>query len=291
MAAVLALASALLYALKSVLQQKAAAAAPMEQSLKPGLLVHLASRPLWLAGTATDGLAFGLHFLALRFGSLTLVQPLLVTSLLFALPLGAAFSGMRVTSRHWIGAVEVCIGLVVFLLAASPEAGDAYGDGERWAVVGIGAAVIIGAILAFAPKEPGAARAAALAVAAGLSYAVIAGLLKATSEALDGGLGNALTSWEPYALAVSGALGLLLGQSAFQAGPLAASLPLLIALDPVASIGLGAVAFGEQLATGPVEIVLQVVALAIVITGVFTLGRSEAEMLTEASAPPPATPT
>ncbi|MGH9223574.1 MAG: DMT family transporter [Acidimicrobiales bacterium] len=288
MAAVLALASAFLYALKSVLQQKAAAAAPMKHSLRPGLLVHLAARPVWLAGTATDGMAFGLHFLALRFGSLALVQPLLVTSLLFALPLGAAFSGMQVTRRHWIGAVEVVVGLVVFLLAASPEAGDAYGSGSRWIVVGIGTTVLVGAVIAFAPKEPGPARAAALAVAAGVSYAVIAGLLKATSEALDGGLGSALTSWEPYALAVSGALGLLLGQSAFQAGPLGASLPLLIVLDPVASIGLGALAFGEQLATGPAALVLEVAALVVVIAGIFTLARSEAAMF--APTPPPANP-
>jgi len=288
MAAVLALASAFLYALKSVLQQKAAATAPQKHSLRPGLLVHLASRPLWLAGTAADGLAFVLHFLALRVGSLVLVQPLLVTSLLFALPLGTAFSGMALTRTHWLGASAVVVGLVVFLLAASPEEGDAYTSGARWLVVGIGTAILVGAIVGLAPKQPGAARAAALAVAAGLSYAVIAGLLKATSEALEGGLGAALTSWEPYALAVSGALGLLLGQSAFQAGPLGASLPLLIALDPVASIALGALAFGEELATAPVAVVVEVAALAVVVAGIFTLARSEASML--APAPPPTGP-
>ena len=144
---------------------------------------------LWLAGTAADGLAFGLHFLALSYGSLVLVQPLLVTSLLFALPLGAAFSDLRLTARHWAGAVMVVVGLAVFLLVAQPQEGDLYASGARWAAVGLGAAAVIGALIAFAPRSPGPGRAATLALAAGVSYAVIAGLLKATSQALDGGLG------------------------------------------------------------------------------------------------------
>ena len=273
-AVLLALASALFYALKSVLQQRAAAAAPLERSLRPGLLVYLASRPLWLAGTAADALAIVLHFLALGAGTLVLVQPLLVTSLLFALPLGAAIFRHRLTAGHWLGALQVVVGLAVFLAATSPESGDAYVSGGRWIAVGAFTAAAVTALLLLAPRRAGPARAAWLAVAAGISYAVLSALLKATAEALEGGLAAALTSWEPYAVVAFGAFSLLLGQSAFQAGPLNVSLPLVIAVDPVVSIALG-LAFGEQLETGGVLPAVQVASLALVLAGTIVLGRAE----------------
>ncbi|MDQ3979399.1 MAG: DMT family transporter [Actinomycetota bacterium] len=288
MAVLLALGSALLYALKSVLQQKAAASAPLEHSLRPGLLFHLAARPLWLAGTAADGLAILLHFLALGAGSLVLVQPLLVTSLLFALPLGAVLFRHPVTARHWIGAIQVVVGLAVFLVAASPESGDAYVSGARWTIVAAATASVLAAILLLVPRQPGPARAAWLAVAAGVSYAVISALLKATAETLDEGVASVLTSWEPYALVAFGVFGLLLGQSAFQAGPLNISLPLVLGIDPVVSIALG-VAFGERLATGGLLPALQLASLAVVVIGTVALARAEVASFAAATEPDPTT--
>ncbi len=53
------------------------------------LLVRLARRPLWIVGLFAHAVGTGLHAVALRFGALSLVQPLLVISLVFALPLRA----------------------------------------------------------------------------------------------------------------------------------------------------------------------------------------------------------
>src|SRR4029077_8811446 len=86
---------ALLYAVAAVTQQRAAYAAPLEYSLRLSLLLNLLRRPLWLLGLCCDVGAFLLQFWALDHGALVLVQPLLVSGLLFALPLGAIISKER----------------------------------------------------------------------------------------------------------------------------------------------------------------------------------------------------
>ncbi len=277
MAAALALASAFFYALKSVLQQRAAAAAPPEQSMRPGLLVHLAQRPLWLIGTLADGVAFVLHALALKRGSLVLVQPLLVTSLLFALPIEAVSARRRMEQRDWYGALLVVGGLSTFLVLASPERGRAEASGRAWALLLVASLTTVGLLVHAARGRQGPARAMWLAAAAGVTYGLIAALIKATARLLESGLVDALTAWEPYALAAVGALGLLLGQSAFQAASLGTSLPTLIAADPVVSIAIGALVFGETIATGGVRPALEALALAIMVVGIFLLARRRTE--------------
>lgn len=77
----------LLFALGTVLQQKAGLEAPAEGS-SSGLLIQMAKRPVLVAGIAAAGLGFGGQAAALALGSLAVVQPLLVGSVVFALPLG-----------------------------------------------------------------------------------------------------------------------------------------------------------------------------------------------------------
>src|SRR6266566_9014384 len=111
-----ALGAALLYALASVLQQRAAGEAPAERSLRLRLLVGLIARPMWVIGILADGAGFVLQFVALDHGSLVLVQPLLVSGLLFALPLGAFLSRSALRPADWLGAALVVTGLSVFLI-------------------------------------------------------------------------------------------------------------------------------------------------------------------------------
>src|SRR5829696_5153993 len=91
----LALVAALLFALGTVLQQKAGLDEPTEGDAS-GLLIQMAKRPVWLAGIAADALGFVAQAIALTIGRLAVVQPLLVASVVFALPLGAVLTGQRV---------------------------------------------------------------------------------------------------------------------------------------------------------------------------------------------------
>src|ERR1700682_2939163 len=121
-----ALGAGLLFAVASVLQQRAASEAPGKETLHLSLMWHLVRRPMWLAGYVADWAAFGLQALGLGARALLVVQPLLVTGLLFSLPIAAKWSGRRLERQDWIAAIALCAGLAGFLLLGNPT-----GGGER----------------------------------------------------------------------------------------------------------------------------------------------------------------
>lgn len=277
MAVVCALGSALMYALASVAQQRAAAAAPAHESLRLSLIVRLARRPLWLLGIAFDLAGFVLQFLALQHGSLVLVQPLLVCGLLFALPLGAAIAGGRLTSLDWAAAAAVCGGLTLFLVVAGAARGHGHPTDAGWVVMVAGAGVVAAALVAAGERRPPNQRAALLSAAAGVIYGLSAGFTKATGHILHHhGLIALLSSWQAAGLVITGVLGMVVSQSAFQAGALEASLPPMTVIDPVVSVLIGAAAFGEALPLGAGSVFAEVVGLVLTAAGVVALARSKA---------------
>jgi drug/metabolite transporter (DMT)-like permease len=273
-----ALLSSLLYALASVLQHRAAIAEPQESSLHLGLLGRLITKPLWLAGIVADGLAFLFQFVALGHGSLILVQPLLVCGLLFALPLGAWLAGSRLTIQDWIGAAAVVVGLSMFLLSASPDHGREVIADRTWVALWVTATVAVGILVLGARGGPGRRRAALLAAGAGVVYGMTAALTKSVAHLLGLGITHVVTSWQLEALIVAGAVGMLLAQSAFQAGPLDASLPALTVTDPIVSVAIGAVALGEGIEINPVACTMEGIGLILVVIGVFAVGRTQARI-------------
>lgn len=270
----LSLGAACLYGVTSVLQHSAAASVAPERSLRPSLIVALVRRPRWLLGNVADLAAYLLQLLALRRGSLLLVQTVLVTGLLFALPLSAALCHARLRRKDWLGAGAVVIGLAVFLAVGLPKGGRAQASGLAWGLVlGLGSALVIGLVV-WAPRRPGKLRAIHLGAACGVLFGLNAALTKDAAQLFDGGLGHVLTSWEPYVLVVLASLGFLLAQSAFHAGPLDASLPLITIANPVAAALIGVLAFHEAVAATPLAVVAELAAVAAMVVGVTVLARS-----------------
>jgi drug/metabolite transporter (DMT)-like permease len=270
----LALFSAFLYAVASVMQQRAARSAPDDMSLRVALVVHLLGRRTWLLGIAADVAAFACEFVALGRGSIVVVQPLLVCGLLFALPLGAALTRDRFRTADWVGTSAIVSGLALFLIAGSPAPGTPDASPAAWTVV---AALTLGpamACLAAARHRPSNRRASLLATAAGMIYGLSAALTKTVSHALDRGLLHLLASWPAYALVVAGVGGMVIAQSAFQAGSLAASLPMLTISNLLAGVAVGAAAFHERLRSSAPALVAETAGLALVVAGVFALARS-----------------
>lgn len=277
MAVVAALVSALLYGTASVLQHSAAEQAPDHRSLRPGLLVMLAARPLWVLGIVADLGAFGFQFVALDHGSVALVQPILVTGLLFALPVGAALGHRRFSRREWVSALFVVAGLALFLVVASPGGGRNDATGLAWGVAAIAVFVPTGLIIVAVRLWRGPWRAAALAVAAGGVMGLVAALIKAVAGDVHLGLATTFTSWQLYALGACAGVALLVIQSAFQAGPLSWSLPTLTVMETVAGVTVGVLLFGEELSGSAWGIVAEVIGMAAIAVGVFRLGSLPVE--------------
>jgi drug/metabolite transporter (DMT)-like permease len=275
-AVVSALAAALLYAVASVMQQRAAARAPLDEALKLSLLGRLARSRLWLVGIAADVAGYVMQFLALQHGSLVLVQPLLVCGLLFALPLGAGLRGARLNGIDWAAAVAVCAGLLLFLVQAGGAQTQGRPDAVAWALMLAVSAAVMGVLILGARGRPRNQRAALMSAAAGVIYGVSAAFTKTTGHNLTLGVGHVLVSWEAWMLVVTGVIGLVIAQSAFQAGTLAAALPPMTVIDPVVSVVIGAVAFDETLPATVGATALEVIGLVVMAAGVFVLARAKA---------------
>ena len=219
-------------------------------------------------------LAFTLHAVALHEGDLTLVQPLLVTVILFVLPASRAVAGIPITPGEYGWATLLLLGLAAFFVAARPSSQTKTGLDAGPAVL----AVVIGGLavllcVTLARRRSGSPAAAFFGAAAGIAFAGVAALVKVATDLLAQGPGVVLASWQLYALIGVGAAAVALNQLAYRAGPLSACLPALNSVNPIASVLIGTAVFDERIRTGLAASVIEGLALTAVTVSVVTLSR------------------
>ncbi|MDQ1372803.1 MAG: hypothetical protein QOJ09_141 [Actinomycetota bacterium] len=288
MVTVLALTGALLFGLASVLQHRAAQTVHPERSLRPGLLVDLARKPVWLAGQVTAMFGFAAQAVALSFGALSVVQPLLVTRLVFGLVFASRLSRQALASKEWAGALAIVGGLGVFLIAASPVEGTAVVGTRGWLGVLLATAVPAIALAALAPRAPGIPRAMMLAAAGALLFVATTTLTKVVGHDMRGDALDVLRSWKLYALAPTGLAAMVLVQSAFMAGPIRASLAVVTCVECLGAIAVGALFLQEAASTQALDVGVEALALVAVIWGIVAVARSPVLVATlEPHADPP----
>ena len=274
MSIVFALLGAFSQALTSVLQRLANVAGADEKRSGWKTFLFLIRQPLWLLGMACMGGTFVFTALALYFGELATVQPILVTELIFTLALRALWLRDPIATRTWGAAGMLCAGLIGFLVVADPQEGHGRPTPTAWAGALSSRGRVVVALVVLSRWGSPARRAALLGAAAALVWAIDAAFVKAATVVLahDGWSGLFL-HWPVYAVVVSGVLGTTLLEAAFAAGPLAASQSALLIVDPLASIAIGVELFGEQLRRSPAAIVLQALCLGAMFAGVVLLSR------------------
>jgi drug/metabolite transporter (DMT)-like permease len=285
-AVIAALAAGCTFAVGAVLQQSAAREAPADEALSLRLLWDLAHRPRWLLGIGSDVGSFALQALALGFGPIALVQPLLVTGVLFAIPLAVRLRGMRLHARDWAGILAVAGGLALFLAAASPGEGEPRTSLARWILIliAVGGLMAVGVVIGQALHGP--ARASLFGLSAGAAFGLMAALTKTSTWLLGQGAGTFFTAWQPYAMAAVAVAGAVVQQSAFQAAPLPASLPVMDAVEPTVAVLIGVFAFGEGLATSVPALAAEAAGVVALISGIVLLDRSPVVLALQRSGPP-----
>ncbi len=271
-----ALAGAFCYAVAAALQHHEAARATTRGLADPRLLWQLAHRPLWLAGIAATGVGASLHLLALSRGPLTLVQPLGVTGLLFAVPLAAALRHHRVQLRELISALIVLAGLGALLGALPVGVGTGTVGEESVAVLLVTAGALAAAATAAARVVSGSLRSLFLAVGAGIALGSTSALARVLMH-IDGQPGAA----EPMLLAGAGIallapLGFLLTQSAYRAGGFAAALATVTVVDPVVAVIGGVLLLHEPVPTSPGQTLAVSLGAVLITVGIAVLARSPA---------------
>ncbi|MGV0791973.1 DMT family transporter [Mycolicibacterium sp. XJ1819] len=276
LAVLLALLAALFLAIGIVVRQRATMDVPPEHGVSTVMVSTLVRSRLWWAGTVAALAGYGFQALALVFGSLLLVQPILVSALLFALPLSARLADRRVTRAEWLWALLLTTALAVFVVLAKTRPGDYEASVQLTAIVAVVCTAAVMACVVVAVRNVGWRRAVLLAVAVGVLFGVVAVLTKIVVHMLThAGPVAVLTTPVPYLLVVLGVVAVLLQQSAFHAGSLQTSVPTMLVLEPVVAVALGAVVLGEHLTVGGVKAVAITLAVAVMTAATIALGRDE----------------
>lgn len=288
-----ALAGAVFTAIGIVVRQRATMDVPRDRGVSRLMLNTLLRRPLWWAGTAAAVTGYAFQAVALAYGSLLLVAPLLVSALLFALPLSAWISRRRVTRAEWGWASLLTLSLALFVAVARTKPGDYRASEPTSVAVAAICLLAVAASLLVAKRLTGWRQAIMLALGVGVLFGVLAVLTKIEMHILtEEGGAQLLTSPVTYALIVVAVAATLLQQSAFHAGSLKASVPAMLVLEPVVAVLLGQVILGEHLAVSTPSAILLTIAVAAMAVATIALGRDEGAFEDELEAvaarrPPP----
>jgi len=240
------------------------------------LIAHLFSHPLWLLGWVAAAGGFAFQAIALHNGALSIVQPLLVTELVFALILRRFWIHQNIVHAAWVSAFVVVGALALFLSAANPSGGHPVPNKAEWASALLTFGGIVVGLTILATKKGAPVRRAALyAAAASITWALMATFIKAATHTLaDSGVVGTLDHWPVYALVASGVVGTVLQQAALQTGPLSVSQPVLIVVDPAVAIVLSLWLFDDKFTDSSVQIALAVVSFLVMAIGVVALSRA-----------------
>jgi drug/metabolite transporter (DMT)-like permease len=231
----------------------------------------------WLIGMGLNVLGFGLNTLALSLGNLAVVQPLLMTQLLFALPVNHWLRREPIKPIELVWAALLVVGLSGFLLIATAGVPTTHDTADRGPAIAAGVLVVlVTASLALAARRARHNTAATLlGVATGVLFAVTASLNKEATGLMTQGPVALLTSWQLYAFPLAAAVAILFKQLAYQAGPLSASLPAIAVVGALVAILLGITVFDENLRHSSPAIIGQVVSLGLLTIAGINLARLE----------------
>jgi hypothetical protein len=231
--------SALAYAITAVTEQLSTKRVKSRRALSPELLLDLVKQPLWLAGVAANVASLALQVVALRFGPLALVEPILVCDMIFAGLISAAMR-KRADPVTGAGVLACAAGVAGFLVIARPSAGrDTMGFIEALPLLAGFAALLVGCLVLARWNQT--ARPLALALACGAAYAVTDFSIKLATGEFSGGLSPVLA--------------------------------IITITDTIGAIGLGWLFLNEKLSSGPAEIAGQAASLLVMTVGIVVLAH------------------
>jgi hypothetical protein len=267
-----ALGAALGFAISSPLQHHAAGAAPAGGGALR-LLGHLVRQPRWLVGQVLALMSFCLHAYALHVGVLALVQPIVVSGIIFAVPIRAALSRHLPPRGEVVAVVITAVGLATLLVAAGNMSNNGIPPNHGLALVLTIALVALAttAYLLVGHAQTAAARAGLCGITAGLLFGLVSCMVKLTLDLLGGGTPPPLSFWPIPTLVLLGLSGVAVNQRAYRLGALSASMPILNIVNVGVALTLGLLVFHEVPAHTPAALMGQLFALACISFGLIKL--------------------
>ena len=288
-AVLVAIAGAITFGASDVIEQRATHKVAKRPPLDFRLFADLVANRLWLIGITVDISASAMQAVALHFGPLALVQPILVLDLLFAVVITAVLTRRRPDRVTGAGVLCCTGGLALFLAVARPTSPAVTVAPTILVPIGIGVAVTIALCLIAWRLSPRKFLPLATAFACGAIFGVTAFLLKEITQTIGLGFNPPSQQWPLYAFIIAEPLGFLLNQNAFQESSLIAPvLAIRTVTDPLVAIAIGLVWLNEQLASSPAAIAAEVVGLIFMSVGVVALAYRSPHMAAHSPASAPA---
>jgi drug/metabolite transporter (DMT)-like permease len=278
LALLLALLCAAFFAVSSSVQHQAAEGAPESAQGLLGLLGYLIRRPPWLIGQFLATCAFVLHASALHAGPIAVVQPIVVSGIVWAVPARAALSRRLPSSSELWAVLVTATGLAVFLVASNPTAGRDAGLGLGTIVLVLGGVLVALAanLAASRVRNDPRRKAFFFGVVGGVLFGLVAGMLKLSLQVVNtDGIVGLLTAWPTYGLLLAGAGGVLTNQRAYRTAGLSASMPALNIVNGLTSLTFGFTVFSEVPRHSPVFLAVEAAALACMAVGLWMLIKLE----------------
>jgi hypothetical protein len=259
-----------------VLQQRVAAEANSAELAAWQLLKFLIRHRVWWAGIAAMLVGQILGGLALQFATVTLVEPLLSTCLLFAFGFAAWLSEMTVRWFEVVGALLLSAALGLFIAIGNPR--STVVPSQRHDIILLAVLFVIGVValfIAIGARRGLLGRSVLLAAGAGLLYGLEDAATRA-STVLARHQGIQVLFHTGWSLIVVGAAAgaILLASTAFNAARLDYSLPPITAAEPIAGIGLGVSLLGDRISVSTGALAVEAVCLVAMVAGVVLIGRS-----------------
>ncbi|MBV8177225.1 MAG: DMT family transporter [Mycobacterium sp.] len=277
LATLLALAAALMIGIGEVIQQQSAQDVTGERVGTFELFGRLLRDRQWWTGSLVGAAGFALQAAALNFGSVVLVQALLVISLLFALLISAIVNHRRITRWEGTWAVLLVAAVAGVVTVGNPQEGHARASLHAWAVV---AAIMVPAVVVCAIGArffSGSVSAMLLGLLSGSLWGVFYVLTKGVVAQFGHGIGALLRTPELYASGVVAISATAWVQSAFRAGPLSASLPAITVSNPLVASVLGVTILGETITDNNAARVVLAFSVAAMVVAMVALSRSQAD--------------
>lgn len=277
LAIIFALLSANLNALSAVLQRRATGQVRAGDLFRRQIVTVVLRNKLWLAGIGLQVAGWFAQALALHNGSLVLVEPLLITDILFLLVYLHFFMAAHIGRQGFAGVGLLIVGLSCLLVVADPHSGQKSTDGWSWLLaIGVVGGIIALAAVVMRRSQHIPARSILAGFAAGLHFSFTAALTKLVLEQLQFGVWHTLGTWQLWTLTVVGISAALTMQSMYGAGPLALTQPALEITEALAGIQFGIILFGETINTSAGALTIEAFSGLLAAAGITLLARNKA---------------
>ena len=239
------------------------------------LMVSVLRRPVWFAGLALTTASFLLQALALSFGNLSTVQPIMVTEILFLVVILSTWFHHQVKRTDWIAVFGTALGLGVFLWLSYSKESHSYPTQYDWELLLVASAGAIVLGLGAAQRGSRSWRAVCYGASAAICFALTAAFIKTVADEWPHGVVYVFSHPAAYAVAVTGLIGLVISQHALDAGPVAASQAALLIVNPFSSIVMGIWLFKDHVHATGWRAIVEGVCLGLMFYSLLLLSQSQ----------------